>query len=242
MKMCYIDEKPITFDTKIFNHGEEGNLYRYENNQLVKIFKDNRRPTLPKIDEELYALICTLDLKRHYFPRRLVYYASGKFAGYTLYNFPNPEVASHAQKADVSRIIEELKLIEQDIKTLSDSNIQVGDMKLPHILYNPVDIQLGIIDCGLYEKVKESLDPNAQKRKLYKQNLIEMNYYLRQALLWADYEGTRHEMVGYDFPEIYDELDEGSMLLSDILKEETQKYGTGTLEELKHCYQKMKFY
>lgn len=233
MEMFYRDEKPILLGDK-YSCGEEANLYLFEENTLIKIFKETRRLNIPKIQQDLYAYLMTLDVHKFYLPKNLIYNGSSVFRGYTMNQFPNPEVASHAQKGRVESIIAELREIESDIKTLSEAGIQINDMKLAHILYCAKESKLGIIDCGLYQRVDFP--------DLYLRNIIEMNYYLRQALLWADYEGTKHEMLGCDFPEIYDELDYGNLLLSDILQEETQKYGVNTLEELKHCYQKMKFY
>lgn len=233
METFYINGKPILLEDTVYNNGEEANLY-ISGNTLVKIFKETRRHNIPKIQQDLYAYFMTLDVHKFYLPKNLVYDEAQVFRGYTMDLFPNSEIASHAQRGHVEQIIAELKAIEADVKTLSEAGIQINDMKLNHILYCASQNQLGVIDCGLYQRVD---NPN-----LYNQNRIEMNYYLRQALLWADYEGTKHEMVGCDFPEIYDELDSGNLWLSDILQEESEKYKVNTLEELKHCYQKMKFY
>ncbi len=169
-----------------------------------------------------------------YLPCSLAYDISDTFRGHTMLESKDSELATHAQRGNLHQLIQSIEGIELETEILSLAGIRINDMKLHHILYNSKKEQLGIIDCGIYQK--------SSSKDLWIQNLKEMNYYLRQALLWANYEGTTHEITGIDFPEIYDELDAGTMRFSEVLKEEIPKYKVKILEELKHCYQKEIFY
>lgn len=232
MEQLYQNGQPIILGNLI-NSGEEADIYEYQD-RLVKIYKKERRKNLDAIDSEFLHDLTNLHLSKFYLPLTDVYNLQHEYRGYTMLRFINSEVASHAQRANIRSIILELEKIEQEIKILSNMRIQIRDMKLAHILYNKKYKKLGIIDCGLFRR---SSVPN-----LYIENLKTMNYFFRQALLWANYEGTCHEMLGIDFPEIYDTLDEGAMTLSEILKQEIKEYDVPTLEKLKHRYQGKKFY
>lgn len=235
MKTLYIDGQPIVYDPNPIYSGEEATIHRYEKEKLIKIWKEQRRKNLPQVQPDIYLLLSKYSMQYFYFPLECAYDQNGNFKAHTMLEFKNLELATHAQRGNIEKIISSLEGIEAETKILSSDGIQIRDMKLPHILYNDEQELLGIIDCGgLYQKVSN--------KDVWIENLKEMNYYLRQALLWANYEGTKHEMLGFDFPEIYDELDEGTMTLSEVLKEEVSHYKVNTLEELKQQYQKQKFY
>lgn len=234
MEQLYIDGKPITYEKTELYSGEEAKIHRYSETELIKVFNKDRRANIPPIQPEMYQLLSHIPAKQFYLPIHLAYNRLNEFRAYTMLEFQNKEKSTHAQRANISTLMPYIERIEQDVDLLSEQKIRITDMKLSHILYNAETNELGIIDCGTYQKD----DTNT----LALENLKQINYYLRQALLWADYEGTKHEMLGIDFPEIYDELDSGSMKFSEVLKEEVPKYNVTTLEELKHEYQKMKFY
>lgn len=234
MEQLYIDGKPITYEKSVLYCGEEAEIYKYRESELVKIFHDFRRANIPPVNPNMYQYLTTIEAPTFYLPRAIVTNLEGECKGYTMLEFKNPEICSHAQKESIYKIIPAIERIEQDVETVSKFGIKIIDMKMDHILYNAQSHVLGIIDCGIYQK--------SSSKSLLIENLKEVNYYLRQALLWANYEGTKNEMIGIDFPEIYDTLDEGTMKLSDVLKEEIPKYRVDTLEALKHEYQKVRFY
>lgn len=216
---------------KLLASGEEGKVYKVEDG-LIKIFNNERRENIINIDENIYKKLSLIKTNRFYLPTSLIY-ENNKFIGIKMNEFKEFGKITDARSIEINEIIKELKLIEEDIKTLSDNGILIRDMKIGHILFNMLDSKIGIIDCGLYE---ESCDKN-----LYLNNLIYMNYYLRQALLWVDNNITYHEMCGYDFPYIYDDLDHSMAYLSDILKVEANIYDVSTIEELRNVYKYKKF-
>lgn len=229
----YVGEKKIFVDDKVFAEGEEATLHECGEN-LAKILKENRRKDIKEVDEEMYEYLSHIHTNRFILPINLLHNKEGIFKGAIIKKIINPEIITHAQLEKIDQIISELKYIEKDIQILTDKGIAIKDMKLAHILYSSISHRLGIIDFGLYER---STDKN-----LLIENLKEVNYFLRQGLLWANLEATENEMVGIDFPEVYDEIDWGEAYLSKILEEESKKYGVSTLQELKHVYQKIKFY
>ena len=167
-------------------------------------------------------------------PKNILHDKEGNFKGAVIREFKNPEIITHAQLEELEKIISELKYIEEDIYILSEKGIAIKDMKLEHILYSSIAKCLGVIDFGLFER--------SESKTLLLENLKEMNYYLRQGLLWANLKGTKNEMLGIDFPEIYDTLDYEEVLFSKILEEENKKYKVKTLRDLKKVYKGMKFY
>lgn len=229
----YVGNKKIFVDDKIFAEGEESTLHECGNN-LAKILKTDRRKDIKEADEEMYEYLSHIHTNRFILPINLLHNKEGIFKGAVIEKFMNPEIITHAQLEKIDTIISELQYIEEDVHILTDSGIAIKDMKLAHILYSSITHRLGVIDFGLFEK--------SNNKQLLLDNLKEINYYLRQGLLWADLEGTKNEMLGIDFPEVYDALDSEEAYLSEILKEESAKYGVFTLQELKHVYQKMKFY
>lgn len=229
----YVGKEKILIDNKIFDEGEESTIHKC-GEKLAKILKDDRRKNLQKADEEMYRYLSTIRTNRFNLPLDLIHNKEGIFKGAIVEPFYDKEIITHAQLEKIGTIISELKYIEEDICTLTDKGVAIHDMKLSHILYSSISHRLGIIDFGLYER---STDKN-----LLIENLKEVNYYLRQGLLWANLEATENEMIGIDFPEVYDEIDWNEAYLSKILEEESKKYGVSTLQELKHVYQKIKFY
>lgn len=234
MEKLYIDGKPIIYDGKSIYSGEEANIHRYRENELIKIFKEKRRLNIPPIQPSMYQYLSEITTNYFYLPIQLAYNEIGNFRAYTMSEFKNPQLSTHAQKGSLEKLMKSIEGIEEDTEILSEAGVKIVDLKIDNIVYNSATDTLGIVDCGIYQK--------DTRRDLWIQNLKEVNYYLRQALLWANYEGTKLEMVGIDFPEIYDELDNGTMRFSEVLKEEISKYKVKTLEELKHCYQKEIFY
>ena len=229
----YIKGKKVIVEDEIYAEGEEATIHKC-GPKFAKIIKNDRRADIKEVDEELYEYLSTICTNRFYLPLNLLHDKYGHFKGIIMEPFLDKEFITHAQLENIHKIISELQYIEEDIHILTEKEIAIKDTKLAHILYSSISHKLGIIDCGLYERKKS--------KQLLLENLKEVNYYLRQGLLWANIEGTKNEMVGIDFPEIYDELDYKESYLSKILFEESTKYGVSTLNELKHVYQKMKFY
>ncbi len=229
----YVGKQKIFVDNKVFAEGEEATLH-YCGNNLAKILRSDRRKDIIEPDEELYKYLKEIHTKRFYLPLDLIYDQENKFAGTIIKPFLDRESITHAQLEDIKSIISELKYVEEDIQLLTEKGIAIKDMKLAHILYSSISHRLGVIDFGLFER--------QNSKQLLLENLKAMNYYLRQGLLWADLEGTKNEMLGIDFPEVYDALDWEEAYLSKILEEEVKKYQVSTLQELKHVYQKQKFY
>jgi hypothetical protein len=228
-----MNNKKVFIEDEIYAEGEETTVHRC-GDDLAKIFKKDRRKDILLPDKSLYEELGCICTNRFYLPHSLLFNQEGHFSGTMTKWFKDREKITYAQLEDIQTVISELQWIEEDIHILTENQIRIRDMKLDHILYSSITHLFGIIDFGLFEKSKN--------KELLLENLKEMNYYLRQGLLWANLDGTENEMLGIDFPEIYDDLDTKEAYLSQILKEENQLYGVSTLQELKHVYQKMKFY
>lgn len=229
----YVGKVKVLIDDKVFAEGEEATLHKCGDN-LAKLLKEDRRKDIVIPSEEMYEYLSKIHTNRFHLPIDILRDKEGKFRGAIIKMFSDREIITHAQLESIKTIISELKYVEEDVQILTESGIAIKDMKLDHLLYSSISHRLGVIDFGLFEK--------SNSKQLLLENLKEINFYLRQGLLWADLEGTRNEMVGIDFPELYDDIDWEEAYLSQILEEESKKYGVSTLQELKHVYQKMKFY
>ncbi len=229
----YVGKNKILIEDKIFAEGEEATLHRCGDN-LAKILKTDRRKNIILPDEEMYEYLSKIKTNRFHLPIDILRDKEQKFIGAIIKMFSDREIITHAQLENIKVIISELKYIEEDIQILTEKGIAIKDMKLDHLLYSSISHRLGVIDFGLFEK--------SNNKELLLDNLKELNFYLRQGLLWADLEGTKNEMLGIDFPEVYDDIDWKEAYLSKILEEESKKYEVSTLSALKKVYQKKKFY
>ncbi len=226
----YVNGKEIVFVKKI-GEGEEADVYLTDDKQVAKIFKSDRRVDIRKPDLEFYKYLMNFDLSSFYFPTGIIYNEAGLFSGCTMNYFENGYNLSLSQDDNIADVIKKLRLLEEEIKFISDNHINAFDVKSTDIKVN--DSTIGVFDIGLYF-YSNSTD-------LLKDNLITINYALRSGLLWQYKDKMKQELKAYDLPYEYDDLDTSIVYLSDILYSETNKFKVKTISELKGIYKTSKF-
>lgn len=230
MKKYYLDSKEILLG-EVIGEGEEGKIHFVNDFLVAKIFKDNRRVDIRKPDLDFYKYLTNFKLDKFYFPTDIIYDEYGTFSGCVMKYFKDGKAFPSCQYLDVSMVIKELRLLEEELKLISDSHIHIFDVKPNDILVN--DTGIGVFDTGLYYRSEE--------KDLLKQNLILINYALRAGLLWLYKDKSAQELKAYDLPEIYDILDDSIAYLSDILESEVEENKVKTITSLKEIYKTKKF-
>ena len=136
-------------DYMYIGEGVESNVYRL-NDEVFKIHKNDRQIKF-KLDEETAKYLSNIKTKRIIMPKKIIYDVKSNFCGYTL-----PYLESY-QKAILRRkkmdeIVEELKLIEQDLILLKEHNVDLEDFTLDNFIVNR---GLYMIDPGSYKVSKD---------------------------------------------------------------------------------------
>lgn len=246
MKKYYVNGQEVILDTKIFNRGEEANLYlcknfhKKEKPMLAKIFKSFRRKELPLPSEEMYKAQMKMDTERFYLPEYLIYDEEEKFSGCLLELFENAVSCTLAQSLEIKKLASEINKIYKDVDLFTEHNIQIHDMrKVAHILYHQEMERLGVVDTGLFQFYQRQ--KNEKEDYLKYMNYMTMGRVLRKTFLLFTKECLYEEFYG-GLPKVYDLIDSDIVSLGEILLDESEKYGVSTVEELKKVYKKMRFY
>ena len=125
--------------------GTESNVYRFRD-EVFKIYKDNR-VLKSKLDEKSAKYMKNIKTKRIIMPKRLIYDRNDNFCGYTLPYLDNCQ-KSILKRKKMTDIINELKLIEDDLLLLKEKSIDLEDFTLDNFIVNK---GLYIIDPGSHE-------------------------------------------------------------------------------------------
>lgn len=140
MENIYLSSKDFNPNSKIY-YGYESNIYEFENDYLLKIFRKNDEKILQnKYDKLLLLSQFDLDLV----PLKLVY-IDGIFKGYIYKNSKDfyPINGLVEKRKEKEKILLKLK---EKIEQLHNYGIIYGDLHQQNILYNGTDIILCDLD------------------------------------------------------------------------------------------------
>ena len=147
----------------ISDEGTEGNVYDIKG-EAVKIYKEYCRKI--RLTEEDVERLKSYNTKRLLLPIQTVYDENKKFNGYTtkLINSANKATIG---KMKMTKMLEEMDLLKEDVKLLTNDNITVEDLSLDNIVYGN-----GIYVCDPGSYVKEKV---LSKREVERENKYNLN-------------------------------------------------------------------
>ena len=210
MKCCVNDKIYMISDDYYENEGTEGIIYRI-GNTAYKIYKQNRS-SKDKLSEEDVKYLSNIDTKRIIMPENPIY-SNGIFCGYTM-PFIQGYSKENIKNMSMNQLIEELKLIEEDLKKLKDKSVDIDDLTDDNFLYNS---KINIIDLGSY-----IINSNISKKELEVQNRRKYNEFVIKYILSKAVKLTQKQindlLIRYDLDEYMSD-----MLLFDITSSENIK-------------------
>ncbi len=118
-------------DRLYLNEGSEATVYRH-GNEVFKIYKDN--PLVSKLSVEDVNRLRKLKLKRFIVPKECIFDdATGMFMGYSS-DYIDEDSFDKIYSMDGATFKREIRAVLDDIKTLSDNNIEIRDLHLDNIM------------------------------------------------------------------------------------------------------------
>lgn len=237
IKKFYLNNDTINLELNkmiIIGEGKEGVVYKYNNNECIKIFNGNRNNgQLLKINEEKFKLFTELKTDRIILPSNLLYDINNQIVGYLMKYINDRFDIDYIRNKNISFITSELKDLKKDIEILNDNDILINDLKPSHLLYNN---GFYLIDSSLYS--------NYQYDKVLNYNAIERNIFLVNGFLTSILlrQGKDSEDFNLDFKDMPDSYFKSNKInityLAEILEIEADKYKINSLNELRLIYKK----
>ncbi|MBQ7141263.1 MAG: hypothetical protein IJO32_07165 [Bacilli bacterium] len=159
-----------TSDLKKIGSGCEGNVYKYQD-IAIKVHDDI--PIKKTLSQKLVKQFKNIDTKRILLPNGLTFEKAGiflKYVGYTTQLISNKLRKERLIDLDSNHIYDEIQLLKNDIKLLSENKISVDDLNSKdNLVFNG---DLYFVDPGSY-----NID-NGNFNELYTKNMDKLNYAL----------------------------------------------------------------
>ena len=171
----FIGDKLVEFNTSdldkmYINEGNEGIVYRYDN-QALKVYKEEQEKC--RLDEEDSIKLSHIKTERILLPEQMLYdEACATFIGYTT-PFVEKENIENILDLDVISFIDELDAINRDLEMLADNGVLVDDLDSINLLYNG---KLFLGDPGSYMFV------SSLPKQIYKSNVYQLNKFVKEDL------------------------------------------------------------
>lgn len=237
IRIFYLNNKRINLDLEnmvIIGEGKEGIVYKYNNNQCIKIFNVNRNNSqLLKINEDKFKLFTTLETEKIIMPTDLLYNSDNCISGYLMKYIDDKFDIDFIRSKNIGEIIKELNDLKRDIEILNENDILINDLKQPHLLYNK---GFYLIDSSLYSKYQydKVLNYNARER-----NNCLINGFLTNILINQRESINDYDLNFKEIPYIFLEYTKNQAnYIADILETEANKYKINNLNELRLIYKK----
>lgn len=119
-------------DTLLSNAGTEGTVYKI-GDRAVKIYKPFCLKN--RLDESTAKLLSTIKTNRILMPRELVYDSKRNFCGYTT-KYIESSNKDNIKRFKMKKLLDEIKLYEEDMVKLSDHNISLCDFDIFNTEYS----------------------------------------------------------------------------------------------------------
>lgn len=160
---------------KLIKSGKTGKVYKWKNNQILKIFTINQSKDDIQMDLETAEILSKINTKSRYIilPIDLVFnkndYKKNNLKGYTSL-YIKRKGNSNITKIPKGKLLENIQGIEEDIELLSSKNILLDGLNIQNTIFND---KLYISDPIRYIKMKEESVRNINM-KLFQQLLIDL--------------------------------------------------------------------
>lgn len=169
----YINNQPIKVNKLFYNRlgkGQEGSVYQFQD-KAIKIYKmkNGKIKRFPQyVNYEKTIQMSNLKLNRFNKPLDAVFNKNNQFCGHTM-----DLILGNGNIIDMSweTFLEELALLEKDIKQLTKAFFRIKDVHQDNIKINK---RINILDCNSYELLDQTIrqnDPSTLKQDL------NSNYY-----------------------------------------------------------------
>lgn len=160
---------------KLIKSGKTGKVYKWKNNQMLKIFTINQSKDDIQMDLETAEILSKINTKSRYIilPIDLVFnkndYKKNNLKGYTSL-YIKRKGNSNITKIPKGKLLENIQGIEEDIELLSSKNILLDGLNMQNTIFND---KLYISDPVRYIKMEEESVRNINM-KLFQQLLIDL--------------------------------------------------------------------
>ena len=160
---------------KLIKSGKTGKVYKWKNNQMLKIFTINQSKDDIQMDLETAEILSKINTKSRYIilPIDLVFnkndYKKNNLKGYTRL-YIKRKGNSNITKIPKGKLLENIQGIEEDIELLSSKNILLDGLNMQNTIFND---KLYISDPVRYIKMEEESVRNINM-KLFQQLLIDL--------------------------------------------------------------------
>ena len=154
-------------DARYINEGCESIVYQY-GNEVLKIYK--RYCGKDRLTEKDASVLTEIETKRILLPRRIIKEAdTGIFMGYSL---PLIQVCSKKviPNMPVETFVDELDLLHDDIRKLSDNRVDIEDLYIDNVLY---DGRFFLGDPGSFVVRR-----NSYQGDIYRDNICTLNRFV----------------------------------------------------------------
>ena len=167
-----LEDKNIDLNDKkkypLIAKGKNGNVYEY-GTSAIKVFGNTDEPP---ISEDTAKYLTTINTERVLLPRKLLFY-DGAFSGYSLKLVPKKNNVKKLINSPVEQLIDNVEVLEKDIRSISRKKILLSDMSPENVKYNGT---LYISDPSKYTLLElpqtGDLDKELEKINCYQLHLL----------------------------------------------------------------------
>ena len=136
----YLKYKKMEFS----KYGRFSNIYKYDNDKLLKLFNNMRNHELEKFEK-----MCDFDLHSFANPKELVFIRNN-FFGYIMDKKNGLMLDDLSDLISIRDFVSNLDKVEDDLFKLSINNFILFDLHEQNILYNQIANELTILDMDDY--------------------------------------------------------------------------------------------
>ena len=145
-------------------------VYRYDDNYVIKVFNEKG---MELHDEESFSALVGVQNETCVFPESLVE-VDGNFQGYAMQYIEGVELQNVAKELSFVKIIEAIKKVEEDLKTLASDKILFQDLNQGGIMWSN-EGKIKIIDTDFFHKNEDITEEQAFSHNLESFNsMVEM--------------------------------------------------------------------
>lgn len=134
------------------NNGSNSNIYKYNKNILLKIFKEH----LPFSEIKYFEDIKKLNINNVSLPQKFII-IDDKFYGYSMKFMPGKTLINLDDKVHYQDIVATLPNIQNTIERFSKNKYQMCDLNIYNVLYDEIKNTFNIVDIDLYLKENNML-------------------------------------------------------------------------------------
>lgn len=205
-----INNKKFNIDDEEMNEryiksGWASDVYKFDKD----VYKINKEICFKyRLNEKDVKYLSKISTKRILLPKKVIYDENHEFYGYTM-KYIEPKSKEDINEINLSKLLNELKIIKNDLILLKDNNVFIDDLCENNFIYNN---GIYLIDPGSFE-----INNNRSKEYIEIINREIMHDFIIKYVLFRNYKLTLEQIrkLYKIFP-----LDE---YLSDIIESEKKK-------------------